>query len=315
MATLTQPTDTKSLIHLTFTLLGVYPMISSMTAFAHQTIQLPWGTMTWEIRSVNHRYLEPGFKLPESLRRIENDLREQLRHDLTRGKVECNLRIQAEPSGHKKCIALDETLLAELINASKIVQHQLPQPAPSLNALELLQWPGVIINEQPDNEQLCIQALEIFKSTLEQLRESRQREGAQLKLFIEQRLDTITTITQDIRQQLPTILQKQKQKLQQRLNDILANFDSDRLEQEMVMLAQKADIDEELDRLDAHIKEVRRVLSEGGSCGRRLDFLMQEFNREANTLSSKSIVSNTSQAAVELKVLIEQMREQIQNIE
>jgi uncharacterized protein (TIGR00255 family) len=286
-----------------------------MTAFAHQTIQLPWGAMTWEIRSVNHRYLEPGFKLPESLRRIENEIREQLRHDLTRGKVECNLRIQAGPADQKKTITLDEPLLAELINASKTIQQQLPQPTPSLNALELLQWPGIIINEQPDSDQLCQEALKIFKSTLKQLQESRQREGAQLKTFIEQRLNAITQITQDIRQQLPIILQQQKQKLQQRLNDIIANFDSDRLEQEMVMLAQKADIDEELDRLDAHINEARRVLSKGGPCGRRLDFLMQEFNREANTLSSKSIVSNTSQAAVELKVLIEQMREQIQNIE
>jgi uncharacterized protein (TIGR00255 family) len=290
-------------------------MIRSMTAFARQASQQTWGSLIWEIRSVNHRYLEPGFKLPESMRRIENELRELLRRRITRGKLECTLRLQQDNGDQTAAISINEALLSQLIRASQTVQQQLPQPAAKLNPLELLQWPGVIINQQADSEQLCQLALQVFAQSLDQLLESRQREGAQLKQFIEQRLDAIAVITADVKQQLPQILQQQRQKLQQRLAELTADFDNDRLEQEMVLLAQKADVDEELDRLDAHLLEVRRVLKKGEACGRRLDFLMQELNREANTLSSKSIVSNTTQAAVELKVLIEQMREQIQNIE
>ncbi len=289
-------------------------MIRSMTAFARQQNQQPWGTLVWEIRSVNHRYLEPSFKLPETLRRLENALREQLRKTLNRGKVECGLRLQLQSGGHNQQLNINQPLLEQLIHAGELVQGKLQQ-ASSLNPLELLQWPGVIDEPEANVELICEQALESFKLALNQLLDSRQREGTELSQFIEKRLDNIAAITDSVRQQLPAILAAQRQKLSDRLQELKAELDSDRLEQEMVMLAQKADVDEELDRLDTHLTEVRRVLKKGGACGRRLDFLMQELNREANTLSSKSIVSETTQAAVELKVLIEQMREQVQNIE
>ncbi|MEE8057172.1 MAG: YicC/YloC family endoribonuclease [Pseudomonadales bacterium] len=289
-------------------------MIRSMTAFARQSSQHDWGSLVWEIRSVNHRYLEHTFKLPESMRQIENNLREKLRTQLSRGKVECSLRLQMQPSGSTSHINIDNDLLSQIITAGEAIQKQLQEPS-ALNPLQLLQWPGVMSEPNANNEIISESILAFFQVSLEQLVESREREGAVLQQFIEQRLDTIADITTAVRQQLPAILQAQRQKLHDRLEELKVELDTDRLEQEMVILAQKADVDEELDRLDAHINEVHRVLNKGGICGRRLDFLMQELNREANTLSSKSIVNDTTQAAVELKVLIEQMREQIQNIE
>lgn len=289
-------------------------MIRSMTAFARQTVQQEWGTLVWEIRSVNHRYLEPSLKLPESMRHLENKLREKLRNTLKRGKVECSLRLQTQTTNNTGQLNVNAALLEQLIAAGETVQNKLQQPA-ALNPLELLQWPGIITEPDTDKDMICEQALSSFQAALEQLVASREREGAALKQFIEQRLDNIADITCAVKQQLPSILQAQRTKLQDRLTELKADFNNDRLEQEMVILAQKADVDEELDRLSAHLTEVRRVLNKGNDCGRRLDFLMQELNREANTLSSKSIVSDTTQAAVELKVLIEQMREQVQNIE
>jgi uncharacterized protein (TIGR00255 family) len=289
-------------------------MIRSMTAFARQSSQHDWGTLVWEIRSVNHRYLEPNFKLPDASRPIENKLREKLRNQINRGKVECSLRLQMQSSGQQSQLTINKELLHQLIATGEAVQGQLQQ-ASTLNPLELLQWPGVLTETSADSEVIGEQSLAFFQVALEQLIETREREGAALKVFIEQRLDTISDITAAVKQQLPTILQAQRQKLHDRLAELKTELNPDRLEQEMVILAQKADVDEELDRLQAHVTEVRRVLNKGGACGRRLDFLMQELNREANTLSSKSIVTDTTQASVELKVLIEQMREQIQNIE
>jgi uncharacterized protein (TIGR00255 family) len=289
-------------------------MIRSMTSFARQASQQSWGSVIWEIRSVNHRYLEPSFKLPESMRHLENDLREKLRTNLNRGKVECGLRLQTDLNGSSDNININQALLTQLISAAETVQGQLSQST-DLNPLTLLQWPGVIAAAETDPNEISKAILANFQATLNQLIDSREREGAGLKQIIEQRLDAITDIVTSVRKQLPEILAAQKQKLKSRLDELQAELDQDRLEQEMVILAQKADVDEELDRLDTHLDEVRRVLAKGNACGRRLDFLMQELNREANTLSSKSIVSDTTQAAVELKVLIEQMREQIQNIE
>lgn len=289
-------------------------MIRSMTSFARQATQHDGGSLVWEIRSVNHRYLEPSFKLPESMRRLENDLREKIRKTLSRGKVECSLRMQSQSGDNSSQLSVNAELLTQLIVTAESIQKQLNEPS-ALNPLQLLQWPGMMSEQEIDSDLICEQALAAFQVTLEQLLESREREGAALKQSIEQRLDTIGVITSAVKQQLPDILHAQRQKLQQRLQELKAELNEDRLEQEMVILAQKADVDEELDRLDAHLTEVRRVLNKGGACGRRLDFLMQELNREANTLSSKSIVTDTTQAAVELKVLIEQMREQIQNIE
>lgn len=289
-------------------------MIRSMTAFARQAGPCDQGSLIWEIRSVNHRYLEPSFKLPESMRTLEAGLREKLRQQLSRGKVECALRIQQQDTNSPENLHINQALVMDLITAGQAIQEILDKPA-AIDPMQLLQWPGVISGASLDNNVIQQQAMELFQTGLQQLIESREREGAELKVFIEQRLDAIADITEAIRAQLPAILAAQKQKLQNRLEELKAELDAERLEQEMVILAQKADVDEELDRLKAHLGEVRRVLAKGQACGRRLDFLMQELNREANTLSSKSIVSDTTQAAVELKVLIEQMREQIQNIE
>ena len=289
-------------------------MIRSMTAFARQAGQYDWGSLVWEVRSVNHRYLEPTFKLPESMRVLETGLRDKLRKQLSRGKVECALRIQQQGSGDANALHINNPLVQEIITASESISKLMDKPA-VIDPLKILQWPGVIGEPNTDTELIGQQAMALFQTCLEQLIESREREGTELKQFIEQRLDSIEIITHAVQQQLPEILAAQKLKLLTRLQELKAEPNEDRLEQELVIIAQKADVDEELDRLKTHVAEVRRVLNKGQACGRRLDFLMQELNREANTLSSKSIVSDTTQASVELKVLIEQMREQIQNIE
>lgn len=288
-------------------------MIRSMTAFARQQGQFSWGTAVWELRSVNHRYLEPSFKLPDTMKSLEPLLRDKLRKQLSRGKVESLLRLQLN-NGSSGAISIDQNLLAQLIAAGEAVQSGLKQAAP-INPLEVLQWPGILNEQGPDSETMQEQTLALFQETLELLIGTREREGAELKTIIEQRLDAISVITEAVGKQMPLILDAQKQKIQERLAELKTELDPERVEQEIVLVAQKADIDEELDRLVTHVNEVHRVLKKGGACGRRLDFLMQELNREANTLSSKAIVSDSTQAAVELKVLIEQMREQIQNIE
>lgn len=288
-------------------------MIQSMTAFAREASQGDWGTLTWEIRSVNHRYLEPHFKLPENLREIEPSLREGLRKHLNRGKVECALRWQpVEQSGQG--FDLNIELVKDINQAANQVNRILDNPA-HLNALELLQWPGVMKTAQVDAAPLKKAALDAFDLALKNLVDTRTREGEQLKPLFDQRLDATSAIVTEVREKLPTILASQRENILARFEDAKLELDSGRIEQEMVMLAQKTDVAEELDRLDAHVKEVRSVLNKKGAIGRRLDFLMQELNREANTLSSKSIVTDTTKAAVELKVLIEQMREQVQNIE
>ena len=286
----------------------------SMTGFARQEQQLPWGTIIWEIRSVNHRYLEPSFRLPDIARELEPQLRNSLRKALSRGKVEASFSYKLEANDNDSNIAVNDDLVTQLTTAAQQISAILDRPA-AINPLDILRWPGVIIEENLDREDFLKQALGLFQQTLTGLIEHRQREGAELKLLIEQRLDGITEQVAIIRKILPSILQTQKQKLRDKLSDLIAELDADRLEQEMVYLAQKSDVDEELDRLATHITEVRLALKNKGVIGRRLDFLMQELNREANTLSSKAIVVETTQAAVEIKVLIEQMREQIQNIE
>lgn len=288
-------------------------MTHSMTAFARQSGEFTWGSLVWEIRSVNHRYLEPSFKLPESLRLLEGDLRERLRSQIARGKVECSLRVSHNANADTT-IAINTSLLEQIIAAGMLVQTKLPQAA-ALNPLELLAWPGVLQQPQGDDDVVAQAAAESFNRALQQLVECRAREGAALQQFIEIQLDAVATIIQTARQHMPLILSAQKQKLQERLAELTGELNRDRIEQEIVMLIQKSDVEEELDRLQTHIKETRRALQQREPCGRRLDFLMQEFNREANTLSSKSLAAETTLNAVQLKVLIEQMREQIQNIE
>ena len=287
-------------------------MTRSMTAFTRQEIQQPWGTLTWELRSVNHRYLEPHFRLPESLRDIEGKLREQLRKVLSRGKVECTLRFVPERS--TETLSVDEARAQEVIAALTQIRALLPQ-AQLINPMDVMALPGVLQESTLDMGVVRAQSLRLFTVALEDLIVGREREGSELSQLISQRLDSIDQITSEVRGLMPKILQGQRDSLRSRLAELSAEFDAGRLEQEIVLLAQKADVDEETDRLQTHVQEVRRVLSQSGPVGRRLDFLMQELNREANTLSSKSIVAATTRSAVELKVLIEQMREQIQNIE
>ncbi|MFT6550153.1 MAG: hypothetical protein ACJA1I_000180 [Zhongshania marina] len=285
---------------------------SSMTAFAHQRFEYPWGSVTWELRSVNHRYLELSFKLPESWRQLEPSLRDALRSKLQRGKVECALRVQQQ--NQQQALQLNDALANQILDAANGLKAHIAHTAP-INILELLRWPGVLEPQTLDNDTLSKQLLEGFNTALDEHITTRQREGNALAQLIEQRLASISDIVTDIRSKMPSIVTAQRDKLQQRLAELQVELDPSRLETEIALIAQKADVDEELDRLDTHVKEVRRVLKKGGASGRRLDFFMQELNREANTLSSKAAVAESTQAAVELKVLIEQMREQIQNIE
>ncbi|MFQ3201596.1 MAG: hypothetical protein ACI9SK_002331 [Zhongshania sp.] len=283
-----------------------------MTAFAHQRFDYPWGSVTWELRSVNHRYLELSFKLPESWRQLEPSLRDALRSKLQRGKVECALRVQQHKQ--QQDLQLNDEFASQILTAAHRLKTHIADTAP-INVLELLRWPGVLEPQTLDNDAISKQLLDGFNTALNEHIATRQREGSALAHLIEQRLDNITDIVIDIRSKMPSIVIAQRDKLQQRLAELKVELDPSRLEAEIALIAQKADVDEELDRLDTHVKEVRRVIKQGGASGRRLDFFMQELNREANTLSSKAVVADSTQAAVELKVLIEQMREQIQNIE
>ena len=288
-------------------------MTLSMTAFSRQQQEQKWGSLTWEIRSVNHRYLETSVRLPESLRALENGVREAVRERLTRGKVECALRFQSEAK-FSSDLHLNTKLIQQLVQAN-IEIEQITGSSVSLKNMEVLRWPGVIEEQDFDKTSIEKQALSLFSAALDDLVATREREGAELQGFIQQRIVSVREIVVSIRNKMPEILAKQKQNILDRLADLQAELEPTRLEQEVSLLTQKADVEEELDRLDSLLNEVERALGAKGQKGRRLDFLMQELNREANTLSSKSIVVETTLNAVELKVLIEQMREQIQNVE
>jgi len=288
-------------------------MMLSMTAFSRQQLEQDWGSLTWEIRSVNHRYLDTSVRLPEMFRGLENAVREIVRKRLKRGKVECQLRYQSGES-YQAELHLNKDLIRKL-NQANIEIEKITGTSTKLSSIDMLRWPGVIQDQEFDSAKIEKQAIELFNTALDELIASREREGEELKGFLLQRIESIREIVVTIRVKMPEILAGQKQSLLERLEELKAELEPIRLEQEIALLAQKADVDEELDRLDSHLKEVQRVLGLAGQKGRRLDFLMQELNREANTLSSKSIVIDTTLSAVELKVLIEQMREQIQNIE
>ncbi|GLQ32996.1 YicC/YloC family endoribonuclease [Litoribrevibacter albus] len=288
-------------------------MIRSMTAFARAEGTFDWGTLTWELKSVNHRYLEVYPKLAEGYRDLEQVVRETVRKNLNRGKVELQLKVQTNVDA-SAAIEVDSERAQEVINALSKINEMMDKPG-SISPSVILNWPGVQVLPELDRKAILNDAAQVLKTALNELTETRAREGAELKTFIKTRLDSVSDITAQVRVKLPEILQKQRENLQDKLNELSGELDNQRVEQEIVLLAQKADVDEEVDRLDAHVAEVSRVLDQKGPVGRRLDFLMQEMNREANTLSSKSIVTETTQCAVELKVLIEQMREQIQNIE
>ena len=288
-------------------------MMLSMTAFSRQQLEKGWGSLTWEIRSVNHRYLETSIKLPEAFSSLENSIREIVRKRLQRGKVECRLRFQATES-ISLGLQVNKELVQKVTQANSEIQGLIGSTS-QLSSMEVLRWPGVITGQQIDVEALGSEAVQLFEAALEGLIESRKREGESLKQALFQRITAIREIVASVRERMPYILDRQRKSLEDKLAELKVELDPARLEQEIVVFAQKADIDEELDRIDSHLKEVERVFEIKGQKGRRLDFLMQELNREANTLSSKSIVVETTLGAVELKVLVEQMREQIQNVE
>ena len=287
-------------------------MVHSMTAFARNEQATAHGTLSWELRSVNHRYLEPHLRLPDAFRDLEGAVREALRQGLSRGKVECTLRFAEESAG--KQLQVDSERARQLIAAAEQVAALIQQPAP-LNPLEVLAWPGVLVADSADPQALNAAALKLFDQALGELKTGRAREGAELAKLLNERLDSILDEVAALRELVPQMLAGQRQKIETRFAEMQAELDPQRLEQELVLLAQKSDVAEELDRLSTHVSEVRRVLKAGGAAGRRLDFLMQELNREANTLGSKAFDPRSTQAAVNLKVLIEQMREQVQNIE
>jgi uncharacterized protein (TIGR00255 family) len=287
-------------------------MVHSMTAFARVENAGPWGTLSWELRSVNHRYLEPHLRLPEAFRDLEGSVREALRQALARGKVECTLRLAEENAG--QALQVDRERAAQVVAAAEAVAALIQQPAP-LNPLEVLAWPGVLVADSADPQALNAAALALFAKALDELKHGRAREGAALAALLEERLAAILVEVDSLRELVPQMLAAQRQKIESRCAELQVELDPQRLEQELVLLAQKSDVAEELDRLSTHVHEVRRVLQAGGAAGRRLDFLMQELNREANTLGSKAFDPRSTQAAVNLKVLIEQMREQVQNIE
>ncbi len=288
-------------------------MLRSMTAFARREADTETGVISWEIRSLNHRYLEPGLRLPEELRAAEAAVRERLGKRLARGKVECTCRYRPLSAGAVP-VDIDADNLARLLVACDKVAAELPAAVP-LNPLDILRWPGVLQENVVDTEPLVSSALTLLDRTLDDLVANREREGEQIAGLLRQRCDAMSALVMKARELLPGIRAALRTRLETRLAELDIPADPGRLEQELVLQLQKVDVDEEMDRLQNHIEEVRRVLERREPIGRRLDFLMQELNREANTLGSKSVSSETTGISVELKVLIEQMREQVQNVE
>ena len=288
-------------------------MIRSMTAFARQQDQAQWGVLTCELRTVNHRYLEFSFRLPEGLRELENGFREHLRKTLGRGKVDVTIRLQSSDESDTDLI-INNRLAESLNEAINHVNRILDNPA-HISALDILRWPGILDREEQDLTPVMTAAEALFQRTVEELVEVRAREGERLRPLFDDRLATMADLVSRVRERMPTLISAQEATLRERFRQASVELDPDRLTQEMVILAQKSDVAEEMDRLEAHLSEVRETLQRNDAIGRRLDFLMQELNREANTLSSKSIDAEVTRIAVDMKVLIEQMREQVQNIE
>ena len=287
-------------------------MIYSMTAFARLEIKKDWGDAVWEIRSVNQRYLENFFRLPEQFRGLENNLREKLRQNLTRGKIECSLRLDNKKQTSSE-LHLNKDLAKQVLQSLQWLKQQAGDG--EINLTDVLRYPGVVETPEQDLDTISQDLLVAFDTLLEEFIAMRGREGGKLQDLLQQRLLAVSHEADKVRSKMPEILQWQRDRLQQRFDEIQLQADPQRLEQEMVLLAQRIDVAEELDRLQMHVKETQSILKKGGAVGRKLDFMMQELNRESNTLASKSINADVTASAVELKVLIEQMREQIQNLE
>ena len=288
-------------------------MTQSMTGFARLDAYNSQGTWTWELRSVNSRFLDAHLRLPEAFRVLETQVREKLRQQITRGKVECTLTFTANTQAEAPKVNIDH--VNHLLSALQQIEKQMGPSQAATSPMELLRWPGVLDTAELDLQTTQADVLETLSEALLSLQRMRKREGQALSEQLHHRLDKIDTIVEQVVAYLPEMMQQQRQQLHTKCQEVALDLDPERLEQEIVLLAQKADVAEELDRLRVHTQEIRRILTLAEPIGRRLDFMMQELNREANTLSSKAIVTDTTQAAVELKVLIEQMREQVQNIE
>ena len=296
-------------------------MIASMTGFARREASGPWGTLVCELRSVNHRFLETGFRLPDDLRALEPELRQLFIRELKRGKVDCTLTYRAA-QGAGRALEIDQAALGRLLERVREVAGALSDPRhpglgshPSVSPLDMLRWPGIVRDAETNSADLIAAGRQLVTDAVSDLAEARGREGERLRELIEQRCAALGRLVEDVRARLPAVEGRVRTRLDERLAELQANVDRDRVEQELAIILQRLDVDEELDRLAAHIAEIRRVVGGSEAAGRRLDFLMQELNREANTLSSKSQDIETTRAAVDMKVLIEQMREQVQNIE
>ena len=289
-------------------------MIASMTGFARRETTGAWGTLVCELRSVNHRFLEAGFRLPDELRSAEGELRTRLAKQLRRGKVDCTISYR-RAQGASNTLEVDPGALERVLAAIKVVSRS-QLASDSVSALEVLRWPGVLREDSHSSgEELLAAAYAVFGATLDELVAARAREGARLRELLEQRCQGLEALVTAVRARLPEVQARVRTRLNERVAELAASVDPERMEQELAIILQRLDVDEELERLTGHIEEVRRVIAGAEPAGRRLDFLMQELNRESNTLSSKSQDLETTRAAVDMKVLIEQMREQVQNAE
>jgi len=287
--------------------------IYSMTGYAAAVREFAYGALNVEVRSVNHRYLDLQFRLPDELRSVEPQLRETLTARVVRGKVEC--RVQFSPLAAARRIPdLDEALLQQIIQLDTKVRIAFPS-ASNLRVVDVLRWPGVLGSDTLPTDELKGACFELLEEALEDFSASRAREGEKLKVMLEERASTMEKLIAEVLPRMPKLLTAYQDKLAQRLREAMAGADEERVRQEVALFANKIDVDEELTRLIAHLAELKRIVRDGGAAGKRLDFLMQELNREANTLGSKSVDIGVTQTSMELKLLIEQMREQIQNIE
>ena len=285
----------------------------SMTAFSRTSGQTPWGEITCELRSVNHRYLEINPRLPDEVRSLEPQIRDRIAQHVKRGRVDCNIRLQQQELGAED-VNVNTDLVAKVITVADQIHARNSNLQP-LRVVDVLRWPGVVLAPQLDEDQVGTVAMECLEGAIHQLVDIRKREGERLLSALLVKLEGAKEIVDGLKKSVPDWQQQFRQRVEKRLEDARVELDPSRLEQELVIYIQKSDVSEEIDRLDAHLEELSSVFQQDQPIGRRLDFLMQELNREANTLGSKSIDTRLTQASVELKVLIEQMREQVQNLE
>lgn len=288
-------------------------MIRSMTGFARRERQGSFGTLVCELRTVNHRYLEISLRLPEELKALDNDVRQTIGASLRRGKVDANVYLKSA-AGTQRKLEIDTALLDEVLGRLEQIRARM-NDSDTVSPVDLLRWPGVVREAETDAAPLLAAALELVREALGELHETRAREGQRIRELLNSRCTSMRALVVAVKARLPEISQRLRSRIIERISQLGVTPDSDRLEQELVMYAHKMDVDEELDRLTGHLDEVVSVLDSSEPAGRRLDFLMQELNREANTLSSKSQDVETTRAAVDMKVMIEQMREQVQNVE